>query len=445
MESGLKTKSSYKQAGIEDLAEFYGARYATGQLLDARYFHGINRFDIRWARTMWVYDNVRSGSSVLDIGCGAGVLALLKRKEVRLVGVDLSADCAHVARRNGYDETYAADLTALPFSDSCFDYVVSLDVMGHVEFECKDAVLAEVRRVLKPDGETLHGIESMNREKRKDYDQMTKEELRHFISIDGHVGMEAEEQIKARFSRLFSYVQARPRFSICLSVEEFLKQAHEYDTPLCDATLVEYLEGLSFDERRAFDIAMGYVFEKISEFDINLPKSEYLFLKASNVPLGRFYNQYQAREELAKELETVEGPVVLDQSRAARFSIGWYDAELLPPIARWMGKKSRLRFKTTTLSKISLDLTCHMPDILERPLQLDFFLNGHQLSRLSLAQNGWRQLELDIPAQAPLSTKGKEFVLEIRADRTWQPCSTDARSNDDRALSVAVCNIEILP
>ena len=43
---------------------------------------------------MWVYDNVRRGSTVLDVGCGSGVLALLKRKETTLVGVDLSHGAA---------------------------------------------------------------------------------------------------------------------------------------------------------------------------------------------------------------------------------------------------------------------------------------------------------------------------------------------------------------
>ena len=46
---------------------------------------------------MWIYDNVRRGSSVLDLGCGEGVLALLKRKDVYLAGVDLSPDLVEMA------------------------------------------------------------------------------------------------------------------------------------------------------------------------------------------------------------------------------------------------------------------------------------------------------------------------------------------------------------
>src|SRR5918993_1333289 len=138
----------YKRAGVEDLSEFYRTKFVSDEVLDARYFRALDRFDMRFARTMWVYDNVRAGSTVLDLGCGAGMLALLKRKGVTLAGCDLSRECALAARRNGYDAAVAAELSRLPFPDGSFDYVVSLDVLGHVEAAEKDAVLAEVRRVL---------------------------------------------------------------------------------------------------------------------------------------------------------------------------------------------------------------------------------------------------------------------------------------------------------
>src|SRR5437667_9097248 len=125
-------KDLYTRAGITDLAEFYRTKFVSDEVLDARYFKPLDRFDIRFARTMWVYDNVRRGSSVLDLGCGAGVLALLKRKEVILAGIDVSSDCAAIARTNGYDLAITAELTALPFAEASFDYVVSLDVMGHI-------------------------------------------------------------------------------------------------------------------------------------------------------------------------------------------------------------------------------------------------------------------------------------------------------------------------
>src|SRR6188474_3335907 len=74
----------YQRAGITDVAEFYRTKFVSDEVLDPRYFKALDRFDIRFARTLWVYDNVRAGSEVLELGCGAGMLALLKRKGVTL-------------------------------------------------------------------------------------------------------------------------------------------------------------------------------------------------------------------------------------------------------------------------------------------------------------------------------------------------------------------------
>lgn len=462
--------SLYQRAGIGDLAEFYRVRYASSELLDAQYFDPINRLDIRWSRTMWIYDNVQSGSTVLDLGCGAGVLALLKRKGVTLAGVDISSACAAAARRNGYDSAYAADLTALPFANASFDYVVSLDVMGHVEFAEKDAVLAEIKRVLRPGGVTMHGIESMNRDRRKDYEQMTDLELRHFVGIDGHVGMEALAALSDRFSRFFPHVRVEPRFSICQSAEELVKQANDYGVELCDRDLLDYLGGLSFNERRAFNMAMGYVFQQISANAISLPKSEYVLLKASGKPLGTFYNEHLNHADLFPEPIEVapETPICLDSSSHATFNGGWYPAENLPPIGRWMGRRAKINFRATPFSKLRFDITTHIPNVSQQPLHLEFLLNGARLLACSLSQNGWRKLELDVSDLA--STKKGEkhltnqsdmelgsraihqaaingsmgYELEIRADRTWQPCSTNPDSPDDRELSVALANIQVV-
>ncbi|HEY5442939.1 MAG TPA: class I SAM-dependent methyltransferase, partial [Pyrinomonadaceae bacterium] len=166
----------YTNAGINDLVEFYRTKFVSDEVLDQRYFKALDRFDMRFARTMWVYDNVRTGSSVLDLGCGAGMLALLKRKDVTLIGVDLSNECALAAKRNGYDNAFNSSLKQLPFPDATFDYVVSLDVLGHVSFDEKDAVLAEIKRVLRPGGVTMHGIECTDKSGRQRLEEKSPEE-----------------------------------------------------------------------------------------------------------------------------------------------------------------------------------------------------------------------------------------------------------------------------
>ena len=436
------TDDLYRRAGVEDLSEFYRTKFVSDEVLDARYFRALDRFDMRFARTMWVYDNVRAGSSVLDLGCGAGMLALLKRKGVTLTGVDLSRECALAARRNGYDVTCAAELTTLPFRADSFDYVVSLDVLGHVEFGEKDAVLSEVARVLRPGGVTLHGIECTDRRGQKSYEEMSEEELRRFVSVDGHVGLEEEQEHAARFQRFFPHVAWEPRYALCLSAEEFVKQREEYGLPF-EPDFVEYLRNLSHSERRAFDMAMGYVFNKISDLHVRLPKSGlYVLLKASDAPLGPFYNEHRDRAGLhAPAAPPVELPRALCLDRSADFDDGWYEPNMLPPVARWMKRTGRVRFSAPLLQAVRLDLNSHMPDLRERPLGLELSLNGRTLVALSLLRHGWLELTVEVPDE--LSAAGA-YELELRADRTWRPRPDDAQNRDDRELSVAVCNLEAL-
>ncbi|HVF43957.1 MAG TPA: methyltransferase domain-containing protein [Pyrinomonadaceae bacterium] len=452
------TDDLYKRAGVEDLSEFYRTKFVSDEVLDARYFRALDRFDMRFARTMWVYDNVRARSAVLDLGCGAGVLALLKRKGVTLFGVDLSPEGALASRRNGYDFTCAAELTRLPFADDSFDYAVSLDVLGHVGFEEKDAVLSEIRRVLRPGGVTLHGIECTDRLAQKSYEEMTEEELRRFVAVDGHVGLEEEHEHAARFRRFFAHVAWEPRYALCLSSEEFIKQRDEYGLPF-ESDFVEYLRGLSHSERRAFDMAMGYVFGKVSDLGVRLPRSGlYVFMKASDAPLGPFYNEHRDRTALFNradsrasagqddETSQPESPRSFCLDRTADFDDGWYEPNVLPPVARWMKQRGRIRFGAQTLSALRLDLTTHVPDLgpedaarATRPIILELLLNGRRLQALSLFRHGWLSLHVEVPEDL---LPARDFELELRASRTWRPRPDDPDDRDDRELSIAVCNVE---
>src|SRR4051794_6510852 len=431
----------YARAGVDDVGEFYRDKFVSNAVLDPRYFKALDRFDLRFARTMWVYDNVRENSAVLDLGCGAGMLALLKRKSVTLTGVDLSDECVGAARRNGYDETVKSTLDALPFNDASFDYVVSLDVLGHIPAGQKDAVLAEIKRVVRADGVTMHGIECTDLAGRRRYQEMSGEELRRFIAIDGHVGLEEEQEHAARFQRFFQHVAWEPRYALCLSSDEFLKQADRYGLPFEDDFL-EYLRGLSFAERRAFDMAMGYVFGKISDLNVRLPRSGlYMFLKASNAPLGAFNNEHRDRRTLLQLQSKVDGgEACLDRAPHAIFDDGWYEPDDLPPIARWMKTRGRVRFRAKNLRTIRLDLTTHLPDLDRRKMEIAVALDGAPVLSCTLFRHGWVELELRLP-ESIAPKNGDTFELEITADQTWQPRPNDKTSRDDRQISIAVCNL----
>ena len=132
----------------------------------------------------------------------------------------------------------------------------------------------------------------------------------------------------------------------------------------------------------------------------------------------------------------------LDRSPAVTFDEGWYEPNLLPPIARWMSRSGKITFSSSDVSEITLDLTTHMPDLRTQPLELEFLLNGERLSCFALLRRAWLNLHLFVPERLNSEANG-QFELEIRANRTWQPRPMNDETRDDRELSIAVCNIEV--
>jgi len=104
------------------------------------------------------------GRRVADIGCGDGIIDLglaLKGRPEELVGFDLmdidAGALLRAARAAGVASELPAGLrfersqpTAIPAPDGYFDAVVTWSVFEHVDDPV--ALLAEVRRVIKPDG-----------------------------------------------------------------------------------------------------------------------------------------------------------------------------------------------------------------------------------------------------------------------------------------------------
>jgi ubiquinone/menaquinone biosynthesis C-methylase UbiE len=103
---------------------------------------------------------LRSGQRVLDVGCGTGNLlrAIGKRyPDIELVGLDpdprMLARTGRKARRAGLDPRLDRGFAQeLPYADGSFDRVFSSLMLHHLETAAKDTLLAEVRRVLRPDG-----------------------------------------------------------------------------------------------------------------------------------------------------------------------------------------------------------------------------------------------------------------------------------------------------
>jgi len=96
---------------------------------------------------------VEAGMTALDVGCGRGeLLYQLKQKGARAVGLDYAAPGLALAKKTSAADVLLADAKKLPFKDASFDRVFLLGVVDHLREWELEACLAELARVIKPDG-----------------------------------------------------------------------------------------------------------------------------------------------------------------------------------------------------------------------------------------------------------------------------------------------------
>jgi arsenite methyltransferase len=108
----------------------------------------------------WALGTIEPGSTVLDLGCGAGtdllIAAQLTGAGGRAIGVDMTAAmlerAAAGARAMGLAnvELHEALIESLPLDDASVDVVISNGVIDLIPD--KDAVFDEIDRVLRPGG-----------------------------------------------------------------------------------------------------------------------------------------------------------------------------------------------------------------------------------------------------------------------------------------------------
>lgn len=102
----------------------------------------------------WWAARAAAGREVLDAGCGTGygTVILAEAGASKVTGIDLAADAVSTAsdRLGDLGAVVQGDLRELPFEDDSFDLIVCFEAIEHIADG--PAVIAEFRRVLRPDG-----------------------------------------------------------------------------------------------------------------------------------------------------------------------------------------------------------------------------------------------------------------------------------------------------
>jgi 2-polyprenyl-3-methyl-5-hydroxy-6-metoxy-1,4-benzoquinol methylase len=116
----------------------YRSRNPISTFLLGRFFRALGRLL-----------SVRSFDTVLEIGCGEGLLLHRLRPQLgarRVAAIDIDAEDVALASRNSPFASYAvASAYALPFRDHAFELTVCCEVLEHLAFP--DRALAEIERV----------------------------------------------------------------------------------------------------------------------------------------------------------------------------------------------------------------------------------------------------------------------------------------------------------
>jgi ubiquinone/menaquinone biosynthesis C-methylase UbiE len=189
-----------------------GWRYdLTGWFCDIFLFRGqvreLRRKTISLAR-------LQPGDVVLDVGCGTGTLAMEVARHVgragHVAGVDPGAEqiaraLAKAVRRHLPIDFQVGVIERLPFPDETFDVVLSTLMMHHLPASLKRQGLAEIARVLKPEGHLVIADFKRKQERagwaaRFHAGGSSMQDLMALVKDAGFEHVETEEMRSLRFS-----------------------------------------------------------------------------------------------------------------------------------------------------------------------------------------------------------------------------------------------------
>lgn len=131
------------RSGYDRIAERYAAA-ALADRIEAKYYRSFLDRCI---------DRLPDGALVLDLGCGAGIVAAELARRSRLVGVDVSIEQLRLARRRVPSALFVqADMTSLEIREGSLDAVAAFWSIIHVRRELHVELFGRIHRWLRPGG-----------------------------------------------------------------------------------------------------------------------------------------------------------------------------------------------------------------------------------------------------------------------------------------------------
>ena len=249
------------------------------------------------------------GLQVLDCACGEGYgTAYIAQEAVHVTGLDISIEAITQCRETfiGVDniDFQIADMAHIPFPEASFDLVVCFEAIEHIDADKQDRALAEMRRVLKPEGILLISTP----------DRLVGEKRGYANPF--HVAemtiTEFSEKLGRHFPHVALYSQELNMVSAMWSLDT--NGQSEGIGEWIDQTILEADRSL---RPMAGNNAFYYVFAICSSNPITLPHAHY-FSSYRREPAQQLWNRIDAAEQrLQQEVVELQRQLVAADERAA--------------------------------------------------------------------------------------------------------------------------------
>lgn len=152
--------------------------------------------------------NIKHNDIVLDVGCGGGInINRMAKNAKKVYGIDYSIESVKLSRQvneklidEGKVEIHEGNVKDLPFEDDTFDIVTAFETVYF--WPDIEKCFGEVKRVLKPGGTFLIGMESNGS------DNFIMKFWKHFIDMELYTDEEITSFLQNNdFSEITAYIR----------------------------------------------------------------------------------------------------------------------------------------------------------------------------------------------------------------------------------------------